>query len=271
MLQYTVAQGSLVAALPTFPSALTLVGNNVAFTGSSKPGFAINGNDSDAPPPPPGTPPSGVSAIGFTNNNDSSSSNILAGAVPTSGYVSPSGSGTAAIGPVSVPTLLQTPSSLDALVQNITQSADAVVNGPVTQSDSHNIMPAGMSATNPMITVVNGDLTLNGWHNTGYGLLLVTGTLTYDPDATWDGIILVIGKGQFISTQNGTGQINGVLLIAQTHDPVSGNLLSTLGPASFKQTGQAVGIHYSSKSVAAAQSLVPYQVLSFREIAQTTP
>jgi hypothetical protein len=128
-----------------------------------------------------------------------------------------------------------------------------------------------MSATNPMITVVNGDLTIDNWRNTGYGLLLVTGTLTYDPDASWNGIILVIGKGQFISTQNGNGSINGVLLIAQTRDPVSGKLLSALGPASFKQTGQAVGIRYSSNSVAAAQFLVPYQVLSFREIAQTTP
>lgn len=271
MVQYTVSPGSASAAVLNFQSALTLDGNNVTFTGSSHTGFSINGIDSDAPPPPPGMPPSGVSAIGFTNNNDSSSSNILAGAVPTSDYVSPSGSGTAAIGPVSVPTLLQTPSSLDALVQNITQSADAVINGPVTQSDTHNVMPAGMSATNPMITVVNGDLTISDWRNTGYGLLLVTGTLTYDPDASWNGIILVIGKGQFISTQNGNGSINGVLLIAQTRDPVSGKLLSTLGPASFKQTGQAVGIHYSSKSVAAAQALVPFQVLSFREIAQTTP
>jgi hypothetical protein len=265
MVQYTVSAGSLVAALPSFPSALTLDGNNVAFTGSSRTGFAINGNDMDAP----SGQPSGVGAIGFTNSNDSSSSNVTAGAVPATDYLSPTG--TPVIGPVSVPTVFQTPSSLDALVQNITQSADAVITGPVTQTDSHSIMPAGMSATNPMITVVNGDLTINGWHNTGYGLLLVTGTLTYDPDASWDGIILVVGKGQFISTQNGTGQINGVLLIAQTRDPVSGKLLSALGPASFKQTGGGGGIHYSSKYVAAAQALVPYQVLSFREIAQTMP
>ena len=265
MVQYTVSTGSASPATLSFPAALTLVGNNVAFTGSSKPGFAINGNDMDAPQ----GQPSGVNAIGFTNSNDSSSSNVTAGAVPATDYLSPSG--TPAIGPVTVPTLLQTPNSLDALVQNITQSADAVITGPVTQSDSHNVMPAGMSATSPMITVVNGDLTISDWRNTGYGLLLVTGTLTYDPDASWNGIVLVIGKGQFISTQNGTGSINGVLLIAQTRDPVSGKLLSTLGPASFKQTGQAGGIHYSGKSVAAAQALVPYQVLSFREIAQTTP
>jgi len=264
MLQYTVTASSLAAAMPSFPSALTLDGNGVTFKGpSGNSSFSINGNDMDAPS---GTQ-SGVGAIGFTNSSDSS--NISAAAVPASNYVSPSG--ITAISSVSVPTLLQTPSSLDALVQSITQSADKVINGPVTQSGSINIMPSGMSATNPMIVVVNGDLTINGWHNTGYGVLLVTGTLTYDPDASWDGIVLVIGKGQFVSTQNGTGQINGVLLIAQTRDPLSGNLLSALGPASFKQTGGGNGIHYSSKWVAAAQSLAPYQVLSFREIAQTTP
>jgi type II secretory pathway pseudopilin PulG len=265
MVQYTVAAGSLASAMPTFPSALTLDGNGVTFTGSGKSGFFINGNDMDAPS---GTQ-SGIGAIGFTNSNDSSSSNVSAGAVPASNYLSPTS--VTPIGPVSVATLLQTPSSLEALVQNLTQSADKVINGPVTQSDANNVMPAGMSATNPMITVVNGDLTINGWHNTGYGLLLVTGTLTYDPDASWNGIVLVIGKGQFVSTQTGTGQINGVLLIAQTRDPSSGKLLSTLGPASFKQTGGGNGIHYSSKWVGATQALTPYQVLSFREIAQTTP
>jgi len=264
MVQYTVTAGSLAAAMPSFPSALTLDGNGVTFKGpSGTSSFSINGNDMDAPS---GTQ-SGVGAIGFTNSSDSS--NISAAAVPTSNYLSPSG--VTAIGSVSVPTLLQTPSSLDTLVHNITQSADKVSNGPVTQSDSNNVMAAGMSATNPTITVVDGDLTISGWHNTGYGLLLVTGTLTYDPDASWDGVILVIGKGQFVSTKIGTGQINGVLLIAQTRDPLSGTLLSALGPASFNQTGGGNGIHYSSKWVGATLALAPYQVLSFREIAQTTP
>lgn len=270
MVEYTVAPASLAAALPNFPSALTLAGNNVTFTGANKTGFSINGVDIDGQAPPPNTPPPGVNAIGFTNNNDSSSSNILAGAVPASDYVSPSGSGSVAIGPVTVPSLLQTPDGLDALAQAITASADKVVTGPVTQSNTSNIMPSGMSATNPMIVVVNGDLTFNGWRNTGYGILLVTGQFKYDPDASWYGIILVIGKGVFVSTQGGNGQINGAVLVANTRDS-TGNLLNYLGPASFTQTGGGNGIRYSSNSVKKAQALLPYQVLSFREIAQTTP
>ncbi len=45
-----------------------------------------------------------------------------------------------------------------------------------------------MSLSNPMTVVVNGDLDLSGWHNAGFGLLLVTGTLHYDPDASWNGL-----------------------------------------------------------------------------------
>jgi len=67
MVQYTVAPGSLAAAMPTFPSALTLDGNGVRFTGPSGNGnFQIVGNDINAP----SGSPSGVPAIGYTNSND---------------------------------------------------------------------------------------------------------------------------------------------------------------------------------------------------------
>ena len=50
------------------------------------------------------------------------------------------------------------------------------------------------SASNPQITVVNGDLTLSG-NNTGYGILVVTGTLTFSGNNGWRGIVLVVGQG----------------------------------------------------------------------------
>src|SRR6266404_3094347 len=97
MVQYTVAPAAYTAALGTFPSALTVAGNGVSFTGPSGgsgngnggPGgggssnFQLNGNDRDARA---GTP-SGVPAIGYTNSNDASS--ILMAAVPSTNYLSP--------------------------------------------------------------------------------------------------------------------------------------------------------------------------------------
>jgi hypothetical protein len=293
IVQYTVAPSAFAAALSTFPSALTLDGNGVSFTGPSggngdgngngsgggsgngnSTNFQIVGNDLNSPP----GNPSGIPAIGYTNSGDYSNSDSgLSAAAASSSYVSPAGVPNVGLIPPSTPQIpsglpltLQTPSGLDAMVQAITANADKVVTGPVTQSDSHNIFPSGMSIETPMITVVNGDLTINAWHNTGYGLLLVTGQLKYDPDATWNGVILVIGKGVFVSNQNGTGQINGAVFVANTRD-AAGNLLTNLGAASFSQTGGGYGIRYSSYWMKATQSLLPYQVLSFREIAQTTP
>ena len=120
-----------------------------------------------------------------------------------------------------------------------------------------------------MTIVVNGDLDLNGWHNTGYGLLLVTGTLKYDPDASWQGVVLVIGQGNFVSTRTGNGRIDGAVLIAQTRD-AAGNLLMSLGASSFSQTGPGSnlgqGIQYNSCWIRSAVGPITYKVISFREI-----
>jgi hypothetical protein len=136
----------------------------------------------------------------------------------------------------------------------------------------------GMSASNPMTIVINGNLDLNGWHHTGYGILLVTGLLTYDPDASWYGIILVIGEGIMYSHQLGSGQIVGAVLVASTVD-VNGNPLppytslgspTPLGSPSFDFThsSQGQGLYYSSCWVQYVQSPMKYQVLSFHEIPQ---
>src|ERR1700674_3284838 len=253
---------------PSFPAALTLDGNNVNFDGPSSTSFNINGNDQfSVGACAPGT--SAVSAIGYTNGGDLSHSNIVTGNVTAnkSHYFSV-GTPSPSVSNVNVNTLppnYQTPSGLDSLVQSITQGADAVIPGPANQND----LPSAMSDSNPMTIVVNGDLNLNGWHNTGYGLLVVTGTFYYDPDASWNGIVMVVGQGQFISTRAGTGQIIGAVLVARTRD-ASGKLLPdpNLGAAYFKQTGGGDGIYYSTCWINAAQKPLTYKVLSYRQLSQ---
>jgi hypothetical protein len=144
-----------------------------------------------------------------------------------------------------------------------------VVNGDATQAN----FPDGMTATNPMTIVINGDLTLSGWRSTGYGLLLVTGKFTYDPDASWDGIVLVIGKGLMDSHQGAytNTQILGAVFLATTVDS-SGNPLSSLGSPNFDFTYSPAtnpfGISYSSCWIQAAMPSAGYKILSFHEIAQ---
>jgi hypothetical protein len=298
MLQYVVAPlmitpNTSVNSVPTsnmFPAALTLAGNPsgnpVSFTvptPATGPGphppniFQVNGQDSCAG--------NVVYSIGYTQSSDGPA--IAAAAMPLSNFTgAPAPATNPGIGNInSTPsTALIRPNwltlaGLDSLVQDITKSADIVFNGSISANTS--LTPLGMSVSKPLTIVVNGDLDFNGWHQTGYGLLLVTGTLKYDPDAIWFGPILIIGQGSFVSTRGGSGQINGPVFIAKTRD-TSGNLLSVLGAASFSQTGSATdsgkGIYYNScaanaPSVAGpgspgpgAQGPLTYKVLSFREI-----
>ena len=204
-------------------------------------------------------------AIGYTNSNDASS--IASSAVPSAKYLSPAG--VPNVGIVNLPPALQTPSGLDNLVLSITQNADLVLTPSHGSALDQRSLPSNMSATNPMVVVVNGDFNLHGG-GTGYGLLVVTGTLDYDPDASWNGIILVIGEGTLISSKAGEGAINGAVFVAQTHD-AAGNPLASVGYSSYTQSGGGLGIRYSATWIRAAEALMPYQVLSFREIQQTTP
>jgi hypothetical protein len=256
-----------------FTAALTLAGNNVLFTGPRTNSFFINGQDQCNPAGPM------VTAVGYTvtSGSDSSSGNILGGAVPAANYLGaplttgpPPGPSTGSIAFLNTMNgNWLTPTGLDAVVQDITNNADSVITGPTTPGS----FPSGMSATHPMTIVVNGDLDLNGWHNTGYGLLLVTGTLHYDPDATWEGLVLVIGQGNFVSTRGGSGGIDGAVFIAKTRD-AAGNLLgnrpSDLGPSSFSQIGPGSnagrGINYNSCLVNSAMGPITYKVLAFKEI-----
>lgn len=271
MLQYVVAP---ISPNMTFPAAVTMAGNNVQFGVPNSSSFKIDGTDQGVAGvcAPGGTPPP-VTAVGYTNNGDSSQSNIKS-AIPSGddgNYIGPGGTASNPsvnfIGSV-LPSNLQNVGQLDSLVQTITQNADIVINGPATQSS----LPSAMSPTNPMTIVVNGDLTLSGWHATGYGLLLVTGTFTYDPDAYWDGVVLLIGKGVLYTYQGGVGTINGALFMATTVDSL-GNPLPSSGALGspwfhFKNSAGGLGVNYSSCAVQWAQSPMTYKVLSFHDIPQ---
>ena len=265
MLQYVVAPVSFNLS---FPAALTLLGstgNNVQFTGPNNTSFFVNGNDQFASGScTPGSNP--VLAIGYANGSDASG--IIA--TPAPQFPGLGGSSTVpSVGNVTLPANMQTPAALNSLLQDIVNNADATVSPtPPATTVSGSQLPTTMSASNPMNVVVTGDLDLTNWHGTGYGLLLVTGTLTYDPDATWNGIVLVVGKGDFVSTRGGSNQFNGAILIAKTVDN-SGNPLATFGPSSLSETGgnpSGRGIYYSTCNIKAAQQPTTYKVLSFREI-----
>jgi hypothetical protein len=275
--QYLFAPNSAVPS-PAFPAALTLAGNGVSYVGPTSSAWNINGND-----PTTGrtcaTPPASGYAIGFTNPADQGTvvSGTSANPNDYTGFAPPSpAAATPSVGVVTLAANLQRPSQVEALIQTISQGADAVLSPTLPATTVLGAAlptgPAGMSPTNPMTIVVNGDLDLTSWHNVGFGLLLVTGKLIYDPDASWEGIVLVAGKGVVTGSGAGVGRFDGAFLVAQSRDPVSGAVLPdpNLGASSvtFPSNMGGYGIYYNSCTIQQALSPTSYRVISFREITQ---
>jgi hypothetical protein len=260
-----------------FPAAVILDGTTPKFTAPTSTSFFVKGNDQGSVGTcnPVGTP---LTAVGYTDTSMSMSgfeqpTNPQGISIGTPDLRDHYTNGVALnpdIGAVALSSNLTTVGGLNNLVQTIEENADVVINRNATQAD----MPAAMSPSNPMTIVVKGDLTFSSWRSTGYGLLLVTGEFTFDPDASWNGIILVIGKGWMYSFQGSytTTQIQGAVLLAKTVD-ASGNPLPLLSPPAssyFNFTSSSSsnvnGIYYSSCWIQAVQSPSKYQVLSFHEI-----
>jgi hypothetical protein len=273
--QYSLASLSLTQ---TLASGLTLAGNGVRYVGPDSSAWQINGNDptTGRTCTTPALPP--VYAVGITNPSDqgpiqagigSQSSSYTGATPPPPAPASPS------VGVVTLPSNLQTPSQVESLIQTISQGADVVLTPTSGTSVPGSALPtgsSGMSASNPMTVVVNGDLDLTSWRHVGYGLLLVTGTLVYDPDASWEGIVLVMGKGVVTGSGMGIGGFDGTMLVAQSRNPVSGTVLPdpNLGASSvtFASNMGGYGIHFNSCMIQQAFSPTKYKILSFREISQ---
>ena len=107
-----------------------------------------------------------------------------------------------------------TPDTLKTLVQWFDSNATNVYGDSKSPPVSVSNVNMG-TAANPAVDVVYGNYTMNGNTN-GYGTLVVTGTLTFGGDYSWNGIILVIGDGAAVIDGGGQGQINGALFLANT-------------------------------------------------------
>lgn len=90
------------------------------------------------------------------------------------------------------------------------------------------------TAQNPLFTFVDGDFQMGP--NTGYGVLVVTGSITFKGNYTWNGPVIAIGQGQVDLGGGGSGTFNGALLVAKTRDS-SGNLLATAGSPDINYNG----------------------------------
>jgi len=292
LVQYLVAPGPLT--LPPFLSSAPLAALSVSGSPGNSPTFhapgtnaayAVQGNNWDCSGNPAGTPVAAIGLFGdYSGNSSSPDINGIIGGIPTNAsgtntQLNYTGSGAAppTINPpdveylTSYPTSMMSPAQVDAIAQNIIQNADAVfVPAGSNSTQTAYLTSLGMSPTNIMTVIANGDLDISNWANDGYGLLLVTGTFTYDPDTAWNGIVLVIGQGVVNNSQNGQyKQINGAMFVAKTRNGVSLMTGRIGGPSvTFLDAMQGNGIRYSSCWVQKAQPTGGYKILSFHEISQ---
>jgi hypothetical protein len=254
--------------LPPFQAALTLSGSSGSGAVSFVPptthlGNVEKGNDQDCSGTLTG---SLYAAIGVFDSSPSDVTN-LKNSIPVSDQ--PNYTGRNPPPPPDVEDIsgyftpnFTTQSQVDAIAQTIIQSADAAVPAGSASTQQAYLNSLGMSPSNPLTVVAQGDLDLTGWRNHGYGLLLVTGTLTYDPDDYWQGIILIIGAGILKGDLPGGGEIDGAVLIAKTQ--------GGLGGATVQYTNNmgGEGIRYSACWIQKAIPSGAYKILSFHEIAQ---
>jgi hypothetical protein len=152
---------------------------------------------------------------------------------------------------------LTTVSGLESFVASITRNATDVFNPAAGEAQ---LIGNYGSPTDYRVAVVNGDVELGP--GSGYGMLLVRGSIRVAGNFTWSGLILVIGKGSLIWHSGTTAMINGGIFLAQTLAP-DGSLLSTPGEVTADLTPAAV--FYDAAAIKEANRRFPYNAIAIRE------
>jgi hypothetical protein len=266
-----VQMGVATDTIPAIPGALVMDGDSPSFGPGSSNAFSATGMDQSSSTntlrPQNGTtcPPAGNQpAVGAYDTASATTINASFG----TGSSSRSGNYTGSPAGVS-----SVNTSLGSGGMNTIQGLNAMVNMVTSGAVSPNIYTTASTltnpgtATNPVVNVVTGDATLTNF--TGAGILLVEGTLTFSGKPNYDGVILVVGKGNLQFTGGGNGVIDGAVLVANLYDSL-GNLI-TSGPPGIPTIGFSGGgsmtVQYDSCWVAAMNQSTPYKSLGIRELA----
>ena len=154
------------------------------------------------------------------------------------------------------------PSEMDNLVQTIADQADVTYTCGIGTPCS----PSGSIGTNanPQITYVDGDF--NFGNGTGAGVLVVTGTLSFNGNATFNGLILVIGQGIVTESGGGSGGFNGSMFVAKTRNSVAPYAeLPVLGTPTFNWNGGGQSFIQYNSCWSKIGSHMRYTIIGMRE------
>jgi Tfp pilus assembly protein PilX len=260
MVQYEISQ----SALPPIPGALVFDGPTPNFgTNPNSAAFGVTGMDT-------ATGPNGGAGCPAASNEpalggfDAGSTTSLQNQVNRPGSYTGSPAGISNVSSQLGP--LSTVDGLNSLVSSVTSMAGSNIYGPSPLPSPSTLNP-GTNAS-PVINVVNGDYTMPG---SGSGILLVTGTLTMNGNPSFNGLILVIGKGNIVKNGGGNGTLDGALLVANLYSdpPTYSHLIPSGAPGiptiAWNGGGNAT-IQYDSCWISFLSQSLPFRTISDREL-----
>jgi hypothetical protein len=255
-------------AIPNIPGAMVMDGDLPSFTPGASNAFSATGLDQSSSSntlrpqngticPPPGNEP----AVGGYDNASTSLVNTTINSSGRAGDYTGSPTSVANIGTALGAGGMNTVQGLTALVSQVTAAAS-----PANTYTNTGALTNPGTVTNPVINVVTGDLNVNNL--TGSGILLVEGNASFSGRPNYNGIILIIGKGNLSMSGGGNGVIDGAMLVANLYN--SSNQLITSGAPgapliSFSGAGNMT-VQYDSCWVAAMNQSSPYKSLGVREM-----
>ncbi len=256
--------------IPNIPGAMVMDGDLPSFSPGNSNAFSATGNDKSSSSnslrpqngtvcPPPGNEPA---VGGYDNASTTTINGSFAGPPDRSGNYTGSPANVANVGTALGAGGMNTIQGLDALVTEV--SAAAL---PANTYTNTGALTNPGTTTNPVINVVTGNLSVSNL--TGAGILLVEGDVTFSGNPNYNGVILVIGKGNITWSGGGNGTIDGAMLVANLYNS-SGGLIASGTPGapliSFSGGGNMT-VQYDSCWVAAMNQSSPYKSLGVREMA----
>jgi len=255
------------------PGSITLLGSGASFTGNMSMAKNLHGDDqcSSGTPKPviavtdSGDVPSIQASINSSkpatyHGKDSDGNSVTAATDPDTITKAISSSTLASINS-NYGINLNDAHSLNKFVTDLKQLADTIVSGG---TDANSVYVGAPGDTR--IVVVDGDFNLN---NSGAGILLVTGELTFQGTITYTGIILVFGEGSMRRQGGGNNMIKGGIIIADTLGPdgIAGTADDVLGSPSLNTSGGGQSnIIYCSTAIDDMLSDIPPRPISFKHV-----
>jgi hypothetical protein len=209
------------------PGALTIAGPSLAASTICASGATCNSGGDYITGDEPSTCPSGGTVPAIATSDPLSSSNLSTGVTPNEANIVGSGGSPSVVNSSSALANLTTVAEVEQLVSQLESLAGG--NACTSNCSSLNLG----TAASPTIAVVDNATSGSSFQlnsgTTGYGILVVTGTLNYVNVNSYQGIILMLGTAQFISSSSRDTTLTGALFMAQDRDPSTGALLA--GPA----------------------------------------